>query len=52
MKKFSFFIALFAAIFAMTSCEQRSLKDLIVYEEEDNGGNGNGGNGDNTTPST
>lgn len=34
MKKIKFFIALFVAIFTMTSCEQRSLKDLIVDEDD------------------
>lgn len=52
MKKIIFFFTLLVAMLTFVSCEQRSLKDLIVYEDEDNGGTGNGGNGDNTTPST
>ena len=47
MKKISFFVALLVAMLTFVSCEQRSLKDLIVYEEENNGGGG-----DNTTPTT
>lgn len=50
MKKISFFVALLVAMLTFVSCEQRSLKDLIVYEEEDKGGNAD--NGDNTTPTT
>lgn len=52
MKKIIFFFTLLVAMLTFVSCEQRSLKDLIVYEDEDNGGTGNGGNGDNTTPGT
>ena len=49
MKKFSFLFALLIALFVMSSCEQRSLKDLIVEEEETEipgGGSGNNGGGE------